>query len=271
MKMYLFSLTMLLCLLLLAAPQATAGPGDAEKLIEKVFSQDLNGLEQLIAAGVDVDARDPNSGSTALMLACNYGFYDMVKILLSAGADPDVADNGGMTALMATVRVSKEMTDLLLKHGADPGIKAQAGVTALTHSILGVLMGSVTTEVPAMLLDRGADVNEAATYGRTAGYTPLMMAARNNDRELARFLIDSGGDVNARAGDGATALTPAAATTLAPLQFNRLVSPVVLPGVQYQYQYGQYLFIFLNRGDDEQCSGRESICAYDLRILTGTS
>lgn len=207
MKKYLFCLAVSLCLLMLAAPITTAAPGDAEKLIEKVFIQDLEGLENLITTGVDVNAQDQSSGSTALMLACSYGFYDMVKLLLSRGADPDIGDSRGITALMAAVRVSKEMTDMLLEHGADPGIRAQDGVTAFTHSISGVLGGAVTTEIPVMLLDRGADVNEAATSGRTVGYTPLMMAARNNNLELVRILIDRGADVNLQAADGATALS----------------------------------------------------------------
>jgi ankyrin repeat protein len=203
-------LALSLCLLVLGAPWGAAAPGDAEKLIERVFGQDLPGLERLIGAGIDVNARDSGSGSTALILACSYGFRDMAELLLSGGANPDIQDAMGNTALMAAVQVSREMAELLLCHGADPGIRARDGLTAFTHSIVGVLSGSVALEVPAMLLDRGADVDEAASSGPTAGYTALMMAALNNRRELVHFLIDRGADVNAAAGDGATALALAA-------------------------------------------------------------
>jgi ankyrin repeat protein len=183
-----------------------AAPGDAEKLFDKIFYQDLEGLKKLIDEGVDVDAQDPNSGSTALMLACSFGFYEMTELLLSRGADPNISENRGTTALMAAVGVSKEMVDLLLEYNADVSIRNKEGITAFTHSIAGVLSDKVTIEVPTMLLDEGADVNEAATTGRTAGYTPLMMAANNDHRELVSFLIDRGANVNAEAGDGSTAL-----------------------------------------------------------------
>jgi ankyrin repeat protein len=198
------------CLLVLAVPTATAEPGDAEKLIEAVFYQDLEGLREVIDSGVDLDARDPNSGSTALMLASSFGFLDMVELLLSSGADPNIADNRGMTALMAAAQVSQPMMELLLEHEADPGLETNDGVTVLTYSISGVLSGRVGIEVPALLLGLGVDVDDAAATGPTAGYTPLMMAAGNDHLELVEFLIGNGANVDARADDGATALSLAA-------------------------------------------------------------
>lgn len=39
-------------------------------------------------------------GQTALMLAVSHGRLDMVKLLLEAGADPNIQDTDGSTALM---------------------------------------------------------------------------------------------------------------------------------------------------------------------------
>lgn len=186
--------------------RASADPVDAAKLIEAVFAQDLKALEQAIAQGADVNAQDPSSGSTALMLACSYGFHDMAELLLSNGADPDVQDNRGMTALMGAVQASRETTELLLDQGADPSIRQETGLTAFTYSVIGVMRSAVPIDVPARLLDRGADVNEAATSGRATGYTPLMTAARGGHAELVGFLIDRGADAGARAADGSTPL-----------------------------------------------------------------
>ena len=59
-------------------------------------------------------------------------------------------------------------------------------------------------------MSKGADVDESATIGHAAGYTPLMIAARNNRLELVNFLIKNGAKVNAKSKDGSTALSLAA-------------------------------------------------------------
>jgi ankyrin repeat protein len=80
-------------------------------------------------------------------------------------------------------------------------------LTAFTHSVAGVLGGAVPIAVAERFLDLGADVDEAANRGRTAGYTPLMMAVRNGHLELVRLLLEHGAAVDAAADDGATALS----------------------------------------------------------------
>jgi ankyrin repeat protein len=79
------------------------------------------------------------------------------------------------------------------------------------NSIAAVLGGTATTDVATLLLERGADVNEAIDTGPGAGYTCLMMVARNARPDLAEFLLSNGADINASAKDGSTALSLAMA------------------------------------------------------------
>ena len=59
-------------------------------------------------------------GATALILAAQSGHVEVVRLLLEAGADKDVADDDGATALMeAAYRGHVEVVRLLLEAGAD--------------------------------------------------------------------------------------------------------------------------------------------------------
>jgi ankyrin repeat protein len=181
----------------------------AGELMNMFIYKDFDAVKKLLAAGVDVNEKDEQYGSTPLMMAASYtGYEDMVKLLLENGADPNLQDKTyGTTALIAGAGISKEMVELLLEHGADINIKRFDGTGAFTSSISGILSDRVTTEVTEILLIKGADVNEAATSGAAEGYTCLMMAARNKASDLVKFLIKHKANLNAKAKDGATALS----------------------------------------------------------------
>lgn len=56
-----------------------------------------NTIEQVVAAGVDVNAHD-NEGKTALHYAADNQEYAIIKSLISLGAKPEIRDNEGHTA-----------------------------------------------------------------------------------------------------------------------------------------------------------------------------
>jgi ankyrin repeat protein len=59
---------------------------------------DANVVEYLINHGADVNIRD-NHGYTALIWASRFGHIDIVRQLLDAGADVNASDDEGETAL----------------------------------------------------------------------------------------------------------------------------------------------------------------------------
>jgi ankyrin repeat protein len=181
---------------------------DAQALLNKVAYQDLEGLKELVAGGANVNTQDDTYGSTALMAACTYGFTDIAKYLISVGADVNIQNTMyGQTALFGAVYSSKELVEILLANGADIHIRAKDGTTAFINSIAAVLGGNATTEVASLLLERGADVNDSMDTGPGAGFTCLMMAARNARPDLAEFLLANGADITAKTKDGSTALS----------------------------------------------------------------
>jgi hypothetical protein len=90
-----------------------------------------SGMNELLAAGADVNARSKR-GDTALMAAAVSGFAD--EDLIKAGADINFANDIGMTALMLLAQHGEpKEIERLLKAGADARLKDKAGRTALDY------------------------------------------------------------------------------------------------------------------------------------------
>jgi ankyrin repeat protein len=147
-------------------------------------------------------------GDSPLMTCVYHGFERGAEMLLAAGANVDVSNNFGNTALnYAAIRGYSMIGELLLEHGADHSARRTGdGWTAL-H------IAANNGELPLVkaLVDRQADVNAGANYGES----PLMAAiaaSMKNHRTTSSILIEAGADVNAATQDNATPLIFAAAT-----------------------------------------------------------
>jgi ankyrin repeat protein len=130
-------------------------------------------------------------GSTPLMYAALYGDADCIRRLLAAGADPNVKNESGATALMWATD-SLEKTQLLIEHGANVNAVSDFGRTPLL-----IATGrSGSSPVVKLLLDHGA--NPSAHSVTLAGVmTPLAEAAFVGDDAVVRMLLDRGADLKA--------------------------------------------------------------------------
>lgn len=92
-------------------------------------------LKLLLANGADVNKAD-NSNVTALAVVAGYGGPDILEPLIKAGADLNAAGSGQVTPLMAaaTKNPNPESVRLLLARGADPNLRDSEGNTALEMS-----------------------------------------------------------------------------------------------------------------------------------------
>jgi hypothetical protein len=63
----------------------------------------------LIKAGAEVDDQNQTSGATALLAAAFLGFSEVAQVLISAGADPRVADYQGAD-VFSTLELDYETT-----------------------------------------------------------------------------------------------------------------------------------------------------------------
>lgn len=106
----------------------------AMTLIDAAGRGDLEIVQHLLIEGADINMRD-NDGWTALMSAARDNHLDVIQHLLTAGADIHVRDHDGETALMLAARWGHfEVVQQLLNAGADIHIRNQYGNTALMLS-----------------------------------------------------------------------------------------------------------------------------------------
>jgi len=168
-----------------AAPDARA-----VRLMQALRDGDGQTFRTLAGADPKVANLKGLGGATPLMQAVLYADTDSVRFLLDKGADPNVPNDAGATALMWAVD-DIEKTQLLLDHGANVNARSDDSRTPLLIAS-GQRGGSAVVK---LLLDRGA--NLAVKSPVTVGYaTPLAEASRFGDEALLRMLIDRGADVN---------------------------------------------------------------------------
>jgi ankyrin repeat protein len=160
--------------------------------------EDLDTLLHRLKGKNDRDISEPSplQGATSLKR------LDAVKALLDGGESPNDTDIFRVTPLMvAAARGLPEMVDLLLKNGAKVDATSRYGGYSAEH--FAARFGRLGTL--DRLITGGADVNQAADWGKT----PLFLAAEAGHIELVKLLLDHGAKVDAPLVTGETPLLAA--------------------------------------------------------------
>ncbi len=101
-----------------------------DMLIQAAKKGSHSKIKNLIKSGENVNQRNAD-GKFALIEACSNQFLLIVKTLLENGADVNLSDYLGNTAIMYS-RTNK-IIDLLLKYGADVNAQNNSGESALMY------------------------------------------------------------------------------------------------------------------------------------------
>jgi hypothetical protein len=105
-------------------------PGKESNIINAASAGSLDRLKELLKAGADADMKD-EEGRTALHFASGYGELECMEALLDAGASINGCDDDKNTALHYSAGYgNKEATELLIKKGADTTLKNAEDKTA---------------------------------------------------------------------------------------------------------------------------------------------
>lgn len=163
-------------------------------LHEAAEANDISMARRLIEAGADVAKAEGFRRTTPLILSIRAGGRELSELLLSHGADPSGADDGGQTPLMAAAnKPNDEIVGLLLGAGADARPKDSLGRNVLQHCGPGL-----SEETMGKLIDAGADVNNRDAWQRT----PVISAIMEHNTALVHALLQKGADPNAKDDQG---------------------------------------------------------------------
>jgi ankyrin repeat protein len=163
----------------------------AVKAFDAIRTGNRKGFLAAIEGNPNLSSLRGPAGETPLMMAALYGDAALVKTLLDAGADPNVANDAGATALMRAVE-DLEKTRLLVEHGAYVKVASDNHRTPLL--IASSIRGN--RDVVAYLLDHGANASDRAPAVPVAT-TALTEAAKQGDAAIMSLLIERGADVAA--------------------------------------------------------------------------
>lgn len=120
-------------------------------------------LRFLLGKGANPNLADRN-GVTALQLASNLGWSEGVEILVGKGASIDVANSAGETPLISAIhRRDVALVRALLKAGANPDRSDNSGRTARDYAMLLGPQSAILAELDKAREERKA--RAAKTYG----------------------------------------------------------------------------------------------------------
>ncbi|MYB50193.1 MAG: hypothetical protein F4X72_13165 [Dehalococcoidia bacterium] len=217
-----------------AGVQAILERGVSQDIFGAIMDKDAERVRELLRD--DPTAANPaGEGPVPLIWAGRYGDYEIIRMLLEAGAEPNVwrdVDHFGKTALDMVISYQEDdVVQLMLDHGADPEFKGEGNQA----STLRVALRNGTVSALKMLLEAGGDANRADNFfgawggnlpkikvlldhGRCAGEDSpldglgredLSIAAGNGQNLAVELLICHGADPEYVDKDGMTAIQQA--------------------------------------------------------------
>jgi ankyrin repeat protein len=260
------------CLTAILVAVAAPAWGAADlRLADAAADKDRAAVRSLVAAGADVNARQPD-GATALHWAAHWDDVELVDLLLRARADTNVMNDFGATPLsLACTNASAAVVERLLAAGANPNAAATSGETPLMRC---ARTGNV--EAVKALLARRAEVN---AKDNEQLQTALMWAVAQKHAGAAQALIDAGADVQARSKGGFTPIMfaarvgdvpSAAALVAAGAKVNEAgpaaMTPLLLASASGHQAVGIFL---LEKGADANAKDANGATALHYSVLTG--
>ncbi|MEJ7804967.1 MAG: ankyrin repeat domain-containing protein [Telluria sp.] len=178
---------------LLLSTTACAGP--VHDMVVAAQMDNVTQVKKLLGKGISPNTVDPVTGETVLMIALREGSQSVAAELIADGrlALERQAPNGNTALMMAAFKRNQAAVLALIARGA---VITRPGWTALHYAA-----ASGDTEIAAILLEHHAYIDAASP----SQLTPLMIAAREGQRDVAEQLLRAGADARLRNNENLTA------------------------------------------------------------------
>lgn len=119
-------------------------------LCDHIENNNIDGVRRLIKKGIDLNKID-DFEFTPLHMAVNCGNLGIIELLIIEGADVNKIDKDGIPPLLCIGGGDEQILKMLLEYGANPNIKDKNGRTALDQAYEGNMVDFVQ-----LLLSYGA-------------------------------------------------------------------------------------------------------------------
>ena len=173
-------------------------------LIEAIKRGNINAVSNLaFVFGMDLDTQDGNTRDIPLILATKLDNEIIVRILIDAGANVDIKDDNGNTALMiSSSKGNENITRILIDAGADMNIKNNERNNALIlatnnghENISRILISAGAFETRVDYEEsksvEGDEESKSAEGETDIDEHPLITAAKNGEYRMVWALIDN--------------------------------------------------------------------------------
>lgn len=166
-------------------------------LIAAASSGHLDMIKLLMSRGAD--PKKNNWYGSALHCAAEAGQCESIRVLLDSGMSIDLIDDFGRTPLHCAMYARHVPTiELLLDLGAEPNARDHLGIN-LIHD---AAQTGDERLMRRLLRDERVDISATTVHGETA----LHGAAAGDHANIVRMLLSTDFDIDAKTDDGCTAL-----------------------------------------------------------------
>jgi ankyrin repeat protein len=182
--------TTLFLLTVLVSLAACSHKPDPARLLEAVRNNDVKTVEKCLKWGTDPDSTIEDGKTTALHLALYKGDFEMVKLLVSAGADLTAYDSERNVPLgLAAKNNDADIVAFLIGSGADVNFvsRNRYNTTALMDAA-----NENALDALKVLIDNGADLDICDNMG----YPAIAFAADKQHYESVVMLAEAGADIH---------------------------------------------------------------------------